>query len=139
MVKDREAGVVDSAQRKMGLPKANWNRESVWKKPPCGKWKRKRDHRPHHRGRGVCTFHTYEAGGVVHLKTTFWYPMTHNGDATPGEPQAIEGITDVTWLKPPFPRPPWTTRSRASNRCWTNCLTAHGRRDPTAFASGAWP
>ena len=54
-------------------------------------------------GDACCTFHTYEAGGVVHLKTTFWYPMTHEGDATPGEPQAIEGITDVTWLEPPFP------------------------------------
>ena len=55
-------------------------------------------------GDAICTFHTYEAGGVVHLKTTFWYPMNHDGDATPGEPQAIEGITDVTWLEPPFPR-----------------------------------
>lgn len=55
-------------------------------------------------GDAFCTFHTYEAGGVVHLKTTFWYPMNHDGDATPGEPQAIEGITDVTWLEPPFPR-----------------------------------
>ena len=55
-------------------------------------------------GDAICTFHTYEAGGVVHLKTTFWYPMNHDGDATPGKPQAIEGITDVTWLEPPFPR-----------------------------------
>ena len=55
-------------------------------------------------GDAICTFHTYEAGGVVHLKTTFWYPMNHDGDATPGAPQAIEGITDVTWLEPPFPR-----------------------------------
>jgi 8-oxo-dGTP pyrophosphatase MutT (NUDIX family) len=55
-------------------------------------------------GEAFCTFHTYEAGGVVHLKTTFWYPMTHDGDATPGQPQAIEGITDVTWLTPPFPK-----------------------------------
>ena len=85
----------------------------------------------------VCTFHTYEAGGVVHLKTTFWYPMTHDGDATPGEPQAIEGITDVTWLNRPSQRPPWTTRSRASNRCWTRCSDRLRAADPTAFASGA--
>lgn len=53
-------------------------------------------------GEAFTTFHTYEAGGVVHLKTTFWYPMSHQGNLTPGTPQAVEGITDVTWLKPPF-------------------------------------
>ena len=53
-------------------------------------------------GDAFTTFHTYEAGGVVHLKTTFWYPMRHNGRQTAGTPQSIEGITDVTWLKPPF-------------------------------------
>ena len=53
-------------------------------------------------GEAFNTFHTYEAGGVIHLKSTFWYPMVHDGIQTQGRPQAIEGITDVTWLKPPF-------------------------------------
>ena len=53
-------------------------------------------------GEAFNTFHTYEAGGVIHLKSTFWYPMRHDGIQTRGCPQAIEGITDVTWLKPPF-------------------------------------
>jgi len=53
-------------------------------------------------GEAFNTFHTYEAGGVIHLKSTFWYPMIHDGIQTQGRPQAIEGITDVTWLKPPF-------------------------------------
>ena len=53
-------------------------------------------------GEAFTTFHTYEAGGVVHLKTTFWYPMHHNGTQTAGVPQTIEGISDVTWLRPPF-------------------------------------
>ena len=53
-------------------------------------------------GEAFNTFHTYEAGGVIHLKSTFWYPMLHDGIQTQGRPQAIEGITDVTWLKPPF-------------------------------------
>ena len=53
-------------------------------------------------GEAFNTFHTYEAGGVIHLKSTFWYPMLHDGSQTQGRPQAIEGITDVTWLKPPF-------------------------------------
>ena len=53
-------------------------------------------------GEAFNTFHTYEAGGVIHLKSTFWYPMLHSGIQTPGRPQTIEGITDVTWLKPPF-------------------------------------
>ena len=53
-------------------------------------------------GEAFNTFHTYEAGGVIHLKSTFWYPMRHDGIQTQGRPQAIEGITDVTWLKPPF-------------------------------------
>ncbi|MDA0903236.1 MAG: NUDIX domain-containing protein [Bacteroidetes bacterium] len=48
------------------------------------------------------TFHTYESEGKVHLKTTFWYPMRHAGHATPGTPQSVEGISSVTWLKPPF-------------------------------------
>ena len=54
-------------------------------------------------GEAFSTFHTYEAEGVVHLKTTFWYPMTHEGRSTQGVPQAIEGITEVPWLLPPFP------------------------------------
>ena len=54
-------------------------------------------------GEAVTTFHTYEANGIVYLKTTFWYPMKHDGDQTRGKPQAIEGITHVTWLLPPFP------------------------------------
>ena len=54
-------------------------------------------------GDALATFHTYETEGVVHLKTTFWYPMRHHGTKTKGVPQAVEGITDVTWLKPPFP------------------------------------
>ena len=53
-------------------------------------------------GEAFNTFHTYEAGGVIHLKSTFWYPMRHDGVQTKGRPQAIEGITDVTWLQPPF-------------------------------------
>ena len=53
-------------------------------------------------GEAFVTFHTYEAEGVIHLKSTFWYPMHHDGMQTPGSPQAIEGISDVTWLKPPF-------------------------------------
>ena len=53
-------------------------------------------------GEAFNTFHTYEAGGVIHLKSTFWYPMRHEGVQTKGRPQAIEGITDVTWLQPPF-------------------------------------
>ena len=53
-------------------------------------------------GEAFNTFHTYEAGGVIHLKSTFWYPMLHDGIQTQGRPQSIEGITDVTWLKPPF-------------------------------------
>ena len=53
-------------------------------------------------GEAFNTFHTYESGGVIHLKSTFWYPMVHDGIQTQGRPQAIEGITDVTWLKPPF-------------------------------------
>ena len=39
---------------------------------------------------------------MIHLKSTFWYPMRHDGIQTRGCPQAIEGITDVTWLMPPF-------------------------------------
>ena len=53
-------------------------------------------------GEAFSTFHTYEAEGIVHLKTTFWYPMRHAGSKTPGQPQSIEGVTDVTWLRPPF-------------------------------------
>lgn len=53
-------------------------------------------------GEAFTTFHTYEAEGVVHLKSTFWYPMRHDGHQTSGTPQSIEGITDVVWLKPPF-------------------------------------
>jgi hypothetical protein len=36
------------------------------------------------------------------LKMIFWYPMHHAGHATPGTPQTVEGISSVTWLKPPF-------------------------------------
>jgi len=54
-------------------------------------------------GEAFHTFHTYESEGKVHLKTTFWYPMRHRGSATPGVPQAVEGISAVTWLEPPFP------------------------------------
>jgi len=54
-------------------------------------------------GDAISTFHTYEAEGVVHLKTTFWYPMRHEGTQTEGIPQSIEGISAVTWLLPPFP------------------------------------
>ena len=54
-------------------------------------------------GDAFTTFHTYEAEGVVYLKTTFWYPMTHDGTGTTGIPQAIEGISEVKWLRPPFP------------------------------------
>lgn len=53
-------------------------------------------------GEAFTTFHTYEVEGIVHLKTTFWYPMRHRGNLTVGIPQAVEGITAVTWLKPPF-------------------------------------
>ena len=53
-------------------------------------------------GDAFTTFHTYEAGGIIHLKSTFWYPMRHAGIQTQGVPQSIEGITDVTWLRPPF-------------------------------------
>jgi len=53
-------------------------------------------------GDAFTTFHTYEAEGVVHLKTTFWYPMRHAGKRTKGIPQAVEGISAVTWLIPPF-------------------------------------
>ena len=54
-------------------------------------------------GEALTTFHTYEAEGMVHLKTTFWYPMRHAGSQTPGIPQSVEGISAVTWLRPPFP------------------------------------
>lgn len=54
-------------------------------------------------GEAFSTFHTYESDGVIHLKTTFWYPMRHRGLKTRGVPQSIEGISDVTWLHPPFP------------------------------------
>lgn len=47
------------------------------------------------------TYHTYEENGVPILKTTFWFFAEHEGAATPGAPQAIEGITGVHWLRPP--------------------------------------
>jgi 8-oxo-dGTP pyrophosphatase MutT (NUDIX family) len=53
-------------------------------------------------GEAYATFHTYEQDGVVLLKTTFWYPMRHRGNQTPGVPQSVEGISDVTWLTAPF-------------------------------------
>ena len=53
------------------------------------------------------TYHTYEINGIVHLKTTFWYSMTHHGDDTVGIPQAIEGITEVKWMDTPVPQKIW--------------------------------
>ncbi|MGA0434737.1 MAG: NUDIX hydrolase [Flavobacteriales bacterium] len=44
------------------------------------------------------TYHTYDEGGTPILKTTFWYHAFHDGDDTPGNPQSIEGITDVHWI-----------------------------------------
>jgi 8-oxo-dGTP pyrophosphatase MutT (NUDIX family) len=44
------------------------------------------------------TWHTYVQEGVPVLKCTSWYEMSYSGDETP-VPQAIEGITDVRWLK----------------------------------------
>jgi 8-oxo-dGTP pyrophosphatase MutT (NUDIX family) len=57
----------------------------------------------------VTTYHTYEINGIVHLKTTFWYSMTHNGDDTVGIPQAIEGITEVKWMDTPVPKKIWNS------------------------------
>ena len=57
----------------------------------------------------VTTYHTYEINGIAHLKTTFWYTMIHNGEETVGTPQAIEGITEVTWMPLPVPEKIWTS------------------------------
>ena len=54
-------------------------------------------------GEAYTTFHTYESEGVVYLKSTFWFPMKHDGNRTQGVPQTIEGISDVCWLEQPFP------------------------------------
>jgi 8-oxo-dGTP pyrophosphatase MutT (NUDIX family) len=53
------------------------------------------------------TYHTYEVDGIAHLKTTFWYSMTHNGENTPGTPQEIEGITEVRWMNADVPKNIW--------------------------------
>jgi len=53
------------------------------------------------------TYHTYEVDGIAHLKTTFWYSMTHNGENTPGTPQEIEGITEVRWMNAHVPENVW--------------------------------
>ncbi len=50
----------------------------------------------------ITTYHTYEIDGVVHLKTTFWFAMTHAMGDTVGRPQETEGITEVKWLKTPI-------------------------------------
>ena len=46
------------------------------------------------------TYHTYEENGVPLLKTTFWFLAEHDGGATTGAPQTVEGITGVHWLQP---------------------------------------
>lgn len=48
------------------------------------------------------TYHTYDEAGTPILKTTFWFLAAHAGGATPGSPQAIEGITAVHWKNAPF-------------------------------------
>jgi 8-oxo-dGTP pyrophosphatase MutT (NUDIX family) len=53
------------------------------------------------------TYHTYEVDGIAHLKTTFWYSMTHNGENTAGTPQEIEGITEVRWMNANVPKNIW--------------------------------
>ncbi len=53
------------------------------------------------------TYHTYEVDGIAHLKTTFWYTMTHNGENTAGTPQEIEGITEVRWMNANVPKNIW--------------------------------
>ena len=55
----------------------------------------------------VTTYHTYEIDGIAHLKTTFWFTMTHNGEDTKGTPQAIEGITEVKWMNTTVPEKIW--------------------------------
>jgi ADP-ribose pyrophosphatase YjhB (NUDIX family) len=47
----------------------------------------------------VTTWHTYIQEGVPMLKATAWYLMTYPGNEVP-QPQLIEGITEVRWLKP---------------------------------------
>jgi len=53
------------------------------------------------------TYHTYEVDGIAHLKTTFWYSMTHNGGNTAGTPQEIEGISEVRWMNANVPKNIW--------------------------------
>ena len=53
------------------------------------------------------TYHTYEIDSVVHLKTTFWYKMKHSMGDTKGEPQGVEGITEVKWMKLPVGKEVW--------------------------------
>jgi len=48
------------------------------------------------------TYHTYEEGGIPILKTTFWFKAHHEGGATAGTPQTVEGITGVHWKPLPF-------------------------------------
>jgi 8-oxo-dGTP pyrophosphatase MutT (NUDIX family) len=67
------------------------------------------------------TYHTYEVDGVVHLKTTFWFSMKHQGGDTKGIPQAIEGITDVKWMELPIPSKVWD-KTYGSIRIVVNAL-----------------
>jgi len=48
------------------------------------------------------TYHTYEEAGIPVLKTTFWFMAHHQGGATEGTPQTVEGITGVHWKQFPF-------------------------------------
>lgn len=48
------------------------------------------------------TYHTYEEAGIPVLKTTFWFKARHDGGATAGTPQTVEGITGVHWKPLPF-------------------------------------
>jgi ADP-ribose pyrophosphatase YjhB (NUDIX family) len=57
----------------------------------------------------VTTYHPYEIDGIAHLKTTFWFEMTHNGEDTKGTPQAIEGITEVKWMSTTVPEKIWNS------------------------------
>lgn len=45
------------------------------------------------------TWHTYVQDAVPVLKCTAWYLMRYDGHETP-IPQALEGITEVRWIKP---------------------------------------
>jgi ADP-ribose pyrophosphatase YjhB (NUDIX family) len=49
--------------------------------------------------RPLCTtWHTYIQKGEPMLKATQWFQMAYAGSKTP-EPQIIEGITEVRWIK----------------------------------------